>query len=762
MRSSQCPRAPRRSPLAAVTSTILVATLTIGITTCLYTYVWAGIHPSEDPIDLTIETIFGKPSLYESLPSQVRWVENSEGISYLETRGEGDEKQQVFVIRSVPSGKERVVCIADTVTIPEDLRDSDDEPFKIGTYHWDKEGRKILFTFHGDLFTLDAGSGRIERHTETDSDEDDPALSPDGTRVAYSRDHDMYVLDLDTHEEIRLTTTGCDSVLNGKLDWVYMEELFTRGNVKAFWWSPDGERIAFLEIQEHPVPEFPLVDWIPVHATHELQHYPKAGDPNPIVRVGIARAEGGDIAWSDIDTSDDSYIARVYWLGDSRAVAIEKLNRNQDRLSVLFASARTGTTELVFEETSDTWINVTYLRHYYENKRQFLWGSERDGHSHLYLYNLDGTVIRQVTSGAWEVTALCGVDEDDGRIYFTANEGDVLERHLYSIDEKGKKLKRITKEEGFHRSTLSPDNKYYIDRHHSHKRPVEVAVYSVKGKKLFDVGDMAGERFRSVDRPVQEFFTFENDGREYQCMMFKPLDFDPSKQYPVIVYTYGGPGAQVISKSWSRNHLWHGMMAQRGFLVFAMDNRGAAGYGKAWEDPLLKSMGTVELEDQVAGVEYLKSLPYVDGDNIGIWGWSYGGYMTLMALFKHGDVFKAGTSVAPVSDWRLYDSIYTERYMKLPQDNEDGYDAGSALTHVDGFEGELLLMHGDADDNVHFQNTVKTVQELIHAGKDFDLMIYPQKHHGISGTKERKFLYNKMTRFFERHLKNADQPLMHP
>jgi dipeptidyl-peptidase-4 len=719
------------------------AAVLIGLIAGQYTSVWAAGE------EITVERMFGEPSLYESLPSQVRWLGDGRGVSYLKDIGEGDEKQRGFFIREVPSGDERIVCIADTVAVPDDLSKGDDDKFRIGSYSWDEAGRKVLFRFRGDVFSMEAENGTVIRHTGTDEAEQDPTFSPDGKKVAYSRDNDLYILDIESGEELRLTATGCDTVLNGVLDWVYMEELFTRGNVKAFWWSPDSKRIAFLEFREHPVPEFPLVDWIPVHATHELQRYPKAGDPGPIVRVGIANASEGDIVWSDTDTSDDSYIARVYWLGDSRSVAVEKLNRAQDELTLLFADARSGRTELAVQETSDTWINITYLRHYYENERRFIWGSERDGHSHLYLYNFDGSLIRQLTMGEWEVTELEGVDESKGTVYFTANEKSVLERHLYAIDDKGKKLRRITSEEGTHGVIMSPDNKHFIDRFHTHERPVRVAVM--------------GDDFRALERPIQEFLTIEHDGREFQCMIFKPLDFDPRKKYPVIVYTYGGPGAQVVRKGWSRNHLWHGMMAQRGFIVFSLDNRGAAGYGKAWEDPLLKSMGTVELEDQVAGVEYLKTLPYVDGDNIGIWGWSYGGYMTLMALFKHGDVFKAGTAVAPVSDWHLYDSIYTERYMKRPQDNEEGYEAGSPLNHVDDFDGKLLLMHGDADDNVHFQNTVKTVQKLIKAGKDFDLMFYPQKYHGIGGAAERKFLYNKMTRFFERHLKgDGAAASMHP
>ena len=733
-----------------------------GILACAaltHTFVWGSSAGASE--GLTVERIFGTPSLLSSIPTQIQWRGDSKAISYILAGTDGDEQAQTLVQRDVPSGKRRVLCESDTIAVPGDLGDGEVSASFSG-YRWDHRGKTVVFHIGDDLFTLDAGSGRVERRTSTAGMEQDPAFSPDDRRIAFSRDNDIFVLDLKSNEETRLTVTGCDSILNGTLDWVYMEELFTRGDVKAFWWSPDGEHIAFLEIRESPVPLFPLVDWIPVHAEYQLQHYPKAGDPNPIVRVGMVDADGGEVVWADTDTGDDSYITRVYWLGDSRGVAIEKLNRAQDDLALMFADARTGKLEDALRETDSTWVEVTYLKHYYEKKRQFLWGSERDGRSHLYLFNPDGSLIRQVTSGDWDVTELEGVNEGKGKIYFTANEGDFHERHLYEIDEKGEKLRRITGDEGTHSATLSPNNKYYIDRFNSHRRPTRVAVYDIKGKEQFVVGDQLGDELRRVDFATPEFFTIDAEGRTFHCMMTKPPEFDPAKKYPVIVYTYGGPGSQTVRKVWSRNMLWHGMMAEKGYIVFSLDNRGTFGRGKAWGHSLIKRLGTYELDDQVAGVEWLKTQTYVDPDNIGIWGWSYGGYVTLLALFKAGDVFKAGTSVAPVSDWRLYDTIYTERFMKRPVDNEQGYFEGSPANFVDGLEGNLLLMHGDADDNVHVQNSIRLVRDLIDAGKDFDLMLYPRRYHGISGAADRMHLYQKMTDFFDRHLKTAPPPQTHP
>ncbi len=731
-----------------------------------YTFVLATVTalvvPAHADSDITLEDIFGENRLVDPLPSRIQWVGDGSAVSYYETMGEGDNERQAFVVQSVPSGKKRVVCFADTAAVPGDLGDEDTK-FSIGTYKWSPDGDQIIFLFKGDLFTMEAKDGKITRRTFTEGEEKDPEYSPDGKQVGYTRDHDIYVFNLAENKEYQLTTTGSDDVLNGILDWVYMEELFTRGNVKAFWWSNDGKRIAFLQIQEHPVKEFPLVDWIPVRAEYELQHYPKAGDDNPIVRVGIVGAKGGDIVWSDTDTSDDSYIARMYWLGDDSGVAMEKLNRAQDKLDLLIADAATGKTRTVFTETWPTWVNVNYLKHYYQKNTNFLWGSESSGHSHLYMFSRDGKQIRQLTDGNWEVVSLAGVDEKGKKIYFESNAADIKERHLHVIGENGKGLKQITTESGNHSVTMSPDNKYFIDRFSTETRPTVVSVYAVSGKKVFEIGDSQSERLAKWNLQKPEFLTVDGpEGRSYNAMITRPTNFDANKKYPAIVYVYGGPHVQVVRRRFTSRNLWSAYMAERGYVVFSIDNRGAGYHGKAWEDWVLKDMGNHELEDQLVGVDYLKSLPYIDDENIGIWGWSYGGYMTLMAMFKAGDVFKAGTSVAPVSDWHLYDTIYTERYMKRPQDNPDGYEVSAPLNFAEDLQGALLLMHGDADDNVHAQNSIKMVQKLIKAGKDFDFMIYPQKYHGISGAAEQVHLYTKMTRFFDRHLKGGQQESVLP
>lgn len=708
---------------------------------------------------LTVERIYTEPPLDGSPPKSIRWLPDSKGVSFLEERQDGDAVQTHLVVARLNNGKRSTLCIADTVTVPDDLSSSDSGVFKIGTYRWAKQGNLGVFSFKGDIFTINRETGAIVRRTQTEPDEANIAFAPDGQRIAFTRGHDIWAIDVDTSEEVQLTDTGNDSLLNGVLDWVYMEELFTRGNVKGYWWSPDSRKIAYLQIDEKPVEQFPIVDFLPVYNRADMQHYPKAGSKNPIVRVGIYSFDSGRTVWTDVDTTDDSYIARVNWLGDSEHVTIEKLNRNQDDLHLIVADAATGASHPILEESKDTWINVTYMTHYYESSDRFVWNSERDGHSHLYLYKTDGTPIRQLTVGSWDVTSLDAVDEKRGHIYFTALEKSILERHLYRVGENGRDLRRVTRGEGTHSVVFSPDNRYYIDRFSSTTTPVSIAVHDATGRKRFAIYEDTFDELTAYELPAPEMFRIRSDeGLEFQCSMIKPANFDPTRKYPVIVYVYGGPHAQVVRNSWGgTRYLWHAMMAQRGYIVFSLDNRGSFGRGPAWEDPVLKNMGSVELKDQLAGVDYLKSQSFVDPGRIGIWGWSYGGYMTCVAMFKAPGVYAAGAAVAPVTDWHYYDSIYTERYMKLPKDNEEGYEESAPINFVDGLQSAFLLVHGTSDDNVHMSNSLGLVNELIEHGKDFDLLLYPRKLHSISGNAARVHLYRRLTKFFDRNLQSEPE-----
>jgi dipeptidyl-peptidase-4 len=704
---------------------------------------------------LTVDRIFSDPPLVPPAPSEIQWLPDSRGVTYLKKTAGGDNKATRLVMREVPSGKERTLCVVDTITVPADLKKGESDTLEISAYQWAKTGSLMMFEFRDEIFTFSRRDGEVLRRTQNDTPEDNPTFSPDGKKIAFTRKKDLWVLDLDSKTETRLTTTGSDSLFNGVLDWVYEEELFSRGNDRAFEWSPDSKRIAFLEFDESPVPRFPIVDFIPVHNTTETQFYPVPGDSNPIVRVGVVDLSTGGATWMSVDTRDDSYVARIHWLRDSAHLAIEKLNRNQDRLTLFLADARSGEAREILTETSDAWVDVTDSQHYYDTKDRFVWGSDRDGFLHLYLYGNDGTLTRQLTQGRWTVSELNAVDEKRGVVYFTGLEKSILERHLYRTSEEVGEIERITEREGTHAVTFSPDCKYYFDRFSSVTTPRVITLHAASGKELFTIDKPETSELETYALPAPEFFTVTSEnGLTFHCSTIKPRDFDPSRKYPVLVYTYGYPNAQVVQNQWGRStYLWHAAMAQGGFIVFSLDNRGSYGRGKEWASTDLKTIGLKGLEDQVAGVAYLKSLPYVDASRIGIWGWSGGGTMTALAMLKAPGVFTAGAAVAPVTDWRFYDSIFTERYMKGPKDNEAGYRDASPVNFADSLEGAFLLVHGTADDNVHMQNSLYLARELIKAGKDFDLMIYPGGAHGIGGNKERAHLFNKLTRFFEEHLK---------
>lgn len=709
--------------------------------------------PNKPP--LTIEDIWGDGHLTGELPRSVRWVPDNSGISYFETAGEDSTEQTLFTVSYVPSGKKLVLCVVDTIAVPDDLKKKDDDEFSFGGYQWAETGKFIAFTFKDEVFTFRPSNGEVRRLTATEAAEENIALSPDAKKLAFVREHDLYIIDMTSGVETRITETGCDTILNGELDWVYMEELYTRGNTSAFRWSPDGKRIAFLEFSESPVPEFPLISYGDLHASLDMQRYPKAGDPNPRVRVGVYDIASAETRWLDTVKGDDDYVPRFDWLDNAPAtLALQILNRAQNELKLVFADAAAGEPRVVITEQDSNWINLSYLQQYYENLGRFVWSSERDGFEHLYLYKNSGDLVTQLTKGPWEVYDLDGVDERGGTIYFTGLEKSVLERHLYSVPEKGGDITRITKEDGVHRITMSDDCRYYFDYFSTASRPTVITVHRNNGKKLFALDESTTDELEKHDVAYREFFHFTSEeGNTYYCSMVKPTGFDPAKRYPVIIYVYGGPHAQMVLDSWGGSTaLWSASMASKGYIVFRLDNRGSSGRGKAWEAAIARELGTTELHDQLIGVEYLRGLPYVDASRIGIWGWSYGGTMTLTALLGAPGVFKAGVAVAPVVDFRLYDSIYTERYMSTPDENPDGYDAFNLLDKADNLTAKLLLVHGTTDNNVHMQNTMQMIDKLIKAGKDFDLMLYPDKEHSISGSKARMHLFSKITAFFEHNL----------
>lgn len=692
--------------------------------------------------ELTVEDIYYRLNLRAGFPTALKWLPGGEKYSYIaydSTTGE----EQLRVVEA-GSGKEKTVLSASEMTFTNHQGEA--ERVSLRRYRWRKSEDGLLFIHRGDLFFYDLKQKKLSRLTETEEREENVLLSPDGKWVSFVRENNIFVVEIKSKTEKQLTFDGSETLLNGKKDWVYQEELGERGNFLGYWWSPDSRHIAYYQMDDGPVPQYPLVDYRELHPSVDFMRYPKAGDPNPVVKIGVVNVQTGDRQWLDLSENPDVYYPRVYWLPNGKQLAVMRMDRHQQKLDFLFVNITTGEYRTVISEQDSFWINIEDFVYFFKKKEWFLWGSEKSGFRHLYLYDYRGNQLRQLTSGNWAVTSFEGVDEKRGLVYFVGAKKDLLERHLYRVNIKGRKFRRLTEEEGVHQPRLAPGGKYFLDYYSDPKTPLRLSLHRADGKLLRTLAGKSFPRLAEYQLPEPEYFTIPGDsGRTFYALMIKPPDFDPGRKYPVLIYVYGGPHSQLVIKRYP--NLWLQLMAQKGYIVFSLDNRGTANRGRKWETAIYRQLGRIELKDQLRGVEYLKTLPYVDKDRIGIWGWSYGGYMVLYAL-THSDVFKAGAAVAPVTDWRFYDSIYTERYMGLPAENKAGYRASAPLEAADSLKGALFIAHGLNDDNVHFQNTVQFIDRLIRAGKNFRMMSYPGQGHSILSTADRVHLYRALTRFF--------------
>jgi dipeptidyl-peptidase-4 len=731
--------------------TALALLLGLLVTTALPAY--AEQAAAQGRKALSVERIYGQPSLSGSLTSGLQWSPDGKLLSYFQRSGQGREAKTDIWVLEVATGQRRVLL--DSAKLAELLA----PPRRVGAsqqtglgrvmpqrYIWAPNGKALLFVSQGKLYWFDLGKQSAKRLTTGEKAVQDPKISPDSRWVSFVRNHDLWVVEVATGKERQLTAGGREDLLNAELDWVYPEELDIR---TAYWWSPDSSQIAYLQMDEQKVTKYPLVNYLSYTGETQTMRYPKAGDANPVVRVGVVGVKGGKTRWMDTGHDTDIYLPRVEWLTDSKQVAIQRLNRAQTKLELLFAEASSGKSQVILTEEDPHWINLHDDLYFFSDGKRFLWSSERDGFRHLYLYDLSGKLLRQITQGRWEVPNVTGIDEKKGAIYFVGTEKSPIERHLYRVAIEGG-VSRLTREEGTHSISMSPDTAYYVDTYSNSMTPSRQDLSRADGSHALVINENKVPELAEYGLQPVEFFTVRGaDGTELHAMIIKPPDFDPGKKYPVIVNLYGGPHGQVVRNAWGgTNFLWHQMMAQKGYIIFSLDNRGMAGRGHAFETHIHRHMGEQELADQVAGVNYLKSLPYVDGTRVGVWGWSYGGYMTLYAMLNAPDVFKAGFAGAPVTDWRQYDTIYTERYMSRPQDNPEGYKKSSPVSHVAKLKGKLLIAHGTGDDNVHFANTVQFVEELIRAGKYADVRFYPGRGHGIGDPPARLHLFRLVTQFF--------------
>jgi len=623
-----------------------------------------------------------------------------------------------------------------------------------GSYDFNPNETAVMINFANDLFYYELGSDKAVRVTNGPEEEVGETFSPDGRMIGFVRSNDMYVYDLTTQRERRLTTDGAPKILNGRLDWVYQEELYGRGNFEAYWWSPDSTMLAYLRLDENPVRDFVVVDHIPYRQNVEITPYPKAGDPNPVVQLGVINASGGSTRW--IDTykyqPSDFLIVRVCWTPDGKKVVYQAQNREQTFLDLNFADPKDGKSNTLVHETSKAWVGINDNPNFLKDG-SFLWQSERSGWNHFYHYSADGKLLQQVTDGRWEVGSLESVDEDKGFLYFVGTEHSPIAPQAYRVKLDGTGLTRVTTGEGSHRVSVSPDSNLFIDSWSDANTPTQTRLYEANGKLVRVIAENKVEALSQYKLGTTEFLQVKTrDGFPMEAMIIKPPDFDPAKKYPVLEFTYGGPHAPQVKNGWGGNtYMWHQLLAQKGYVIWVCDNRTASGKGLESTWPVYKNFGELELRDIEDGITWLKSQPYVDGERIGIWGWSYGGFMTSYAL-THSKSFRVGIAGGTVSDWRNYDTIYTERYMGTPQNNPEGYKKSSPVTAAKDLHGKLLLIHGAIDDNVHMQNTIQFVYELQKAGKQFDLMLYPKSRHGVTDPLLVKHMRTMMTDFIVANL----------
>jgi dipeptidyl-peptidase 4 len=706
---------------------------------------------------LTVERIYSQPSLGGRLTRGLAWTPDGKQLSYFETKGSGKEAKTELWAMDAATGERRLLVAADKLeTILPAESSKATQATGLGRrapsqYQWSPDGTGILFQGSTALAWLDMKTQAGRTLVSGKAAIADPKFSPDGRFVSFVRDHNVWIARVADGKERVITQGGTEEIHKGELDWVYPEELDCK---TGYWWAPDSSAIAYLEMDERKVSQYPLVDFSSPSGEAEMERYPTAGGANPLVRILVTSLNGGDARVMDIGAETDIYIPRVNWLTDSKNIAIQRLNRTQTSLDLLIADASTGKSRAVLNQSDPNWININDDLYFLKDGKRFLWSTEQTGFRHLYLYDLEGKQLAQLTKGDWEVSAVDAIDEAKGLVYFTATEKSPLERHLYRAPFDGTGFTRLTKDGGNHAVVFAPHAASLYDTYSNAAIPPRQDLYRSDGSRVATINENKITELGDYHLVPMEFFTVKSrDGVQLNASMIKPPDFNPQKKYPVLVYTYGGPHAQVVRNAWGgANFLWHELMAQKGYIVFSLDNRGSAGRGHAFESPLHFRMGAQELSDQRDGVQYLKSLPYVDANRIGIWGWSYGGHMTLHAMFEAGDDFKVGFAGGPVTDWRYYDSIYTERYLGLPQKNEKGYQDSSPVKYASQLKGKLMIAHGTGDDNVHFANTLSVINDLIEAGKYVEVLAFPGRGHGVSDPPARRVLMQRVTQFFADNL----------
>lgn len=692
-------------------------------------------------------------------PRNINWIDNGDRYSYMQYNSEADANE----IRSYQpdTGDDALIFNNKEYTFP-----GSDDTFAYQSFQWSKDSRYIVFQSNfRPVYRRSGISDYYLYSIESDSisllakDARTAELSPDGKKIGYERDGDLFVYDIDTAQETRLTNSGKENFYNGRFGWVYEEEF---GLAQAWSWSPDSKHIAYWQTDERDVHTFQMTDYSGHHNEYQKIPYPQVGDENPDIKIGTVNVETGVNNWMDLPIGD-GYVPRLYWTSEPGKLAVVHLNRAQTELKLFFSDATSGASNLVMEEMSEAWIDVfdffagiNHLFFFPKDTEEFFWISDRDGWSHIYRFNYDGELVNQVTEGNWEVTYVHTVDYENERIYFNSTEDSPLERHLYSVKFDGSDKKKLTETEGTHSITMGPNAKFYLDNYSNVNTPVQVELRKQNGELLEKLEDNASvnEFINGHVYSPKELFSFKTpDGQQLDGYMIKPIDFDSTQNYPLVMNIYGGPGAQGVYNSFATS-TWEQYLAQEGFVVVNINNRGSGGYGSEFEKIVYKQLGKWEANDFAETAKYLGEKAWVDSSRMAIRGHSYGGYMTTYALGTHPDVFEVGVATAPVTSWDLYDSIYAERYMGLWDNNKDGYQQSSSTTHSGNIKAHLLLSHSTFDENVHVQNTMQFMTAMTSAGKDVDLRIYPPGAHGVAYNSASYYLlYETYTDYLKEHLK---------
>lgn len=711
---------------------------------------------------LIIERIFGSPSLDGNAPSELKVSPDGQRVTFLKGKDTDYERQDLWEYH-IGSGETRMLFNSDDLQAGEEVL-SDEERARrermrlkgsgIVSYQWSADGKALLFPLGGDVYYFRLGDKKARRLLNTDAFETDIKLSPKGHYISYIRDQNLYIKEIATGKEQAITTEGGGNIKYGMAEFVAQEEM---GRMTGYWWSPDESHIAFTRVDETPVDIITRSEIYADKIEMIEQKYPKAGTPNVLVTLAVEDIHSHKRTWVDMGKDKDIYFARGNWMPDSQTFTYQWQTRDQQTLELRAFDINTQNQSVLLTETSPTWVNLNDDLHFLKSNNQFIWASERNGFKHLYLYNNDGSLVKALTSGNWVVDNVEAIDEKQGVVYFTGRKDTPVESHLYRVSLNGGDITRLSQRDGYHEISFSQDASIYVDRFSTVNTPFQVSLHKADGKQItwleenkLDANHPLSPYLDSWTKPEFGHITTP-DGAELQYRLFKPANLD--KPHAAIVFLYGGPHAQVVTNKWYGDR---GLLMQywvdQGYVVFTLDNRGSNYRGKAFEDPIYKKMGTVEVADQVEGVKFLRTLPYVDADRIGVHGHSYGGYMTLMTMFKAGDYFKAGVSGAPVTDWRLYDTHYTERYMGNPTTDDEAYTASSVFPYAKDLKGPLLIYHGMADDNVLFTHSTMLYKHLQDLAIPFETMDYVGKKHSIRGKNTGIHLYHTITNFFNRNL----------